>query len=186
MAKKRRNKDTKNVLCRLARNILWALMQYKHWQFLGCNILMKPSYLWFNYSIYRCRNSILSICVIMVWIIYHTKNRRILLYIQGASKKMLHSDFSLKSVPGIGSYFFRGVLESEFHARTILAPELYPLSIWSVLKTQKTHAQNEGTLLRLFWFQEVCPLNPSQGSECAGCPGGLYWELKLDNRYSAD
>ena len=34
--------------------------------------------------------------------------------IQGASKKMSDSDFSLKSVPGVGFYFFRGVSESEF------------------------------------------------------------------------
>ena len=36
--------------------------------------------------------------------------------LQGASKKMLHSDFSLKSVPGVGFYFFRGVSDSEFCA----------------------------------------------------------------------
>ena len=36
--------------------------------------------------------------------------------VQGASKKMLHSDFSLKSVPGAGFYFFRGVYDSEFCA----------------------------------------------------------------------
>ena len=33
--------------------------------------------------------------------------------LQGASKKMSDSDFSLKSVPGVGFYFFRGVSESE-------------------------------------------------------------------------
>ena len=33
--------------------------------------------------------------------------------VQGASKKMSDSDFSLKSVPGVGFYFFRGVSESE-------------------------------------------------------------------------
>ena len=32
------------------------------------------------------------------------------MYVQGASKKMIHSDFSLKSVPGVRFYFFRGVL----------------------------------------------------------------------------
>ena len=36
--------------------------------------------------------------------------------IQGASKKMVLSDFSLKSVPGVGFYLFRGVLEPEFRA----------------------------------------------------------------------
>ena len=39
--------------------------------------------------------------------------------LQGASKKMIHSDFSLKSVPGVRFYFFRGVLEPKFCARTI-------------------------------------------------------------------
>ena len=39
--------------------------------------------------------------------------------VQGASKKMSDSDFSLKSVPGVGFYFFRGVLDSEFRARSI-------------------------------------------------------------------
>ena len=41
--------------------------------------------------------------------------------LQGASKKMLHSDFSLKSVPRVGFYFSRGVFESEFRARTTWA-----------------------------------------------------------------
>ena len=35
-----------------------------------------------------------------------------------------------------------------------------------------------GLCLKLFWFQQVSPLNPWQGPECAGCPQGLYWELK--------
>ena len=35
------------------------------------------------------------------------------IFVQGASKKMSDSDFSLKSVPGVGFYFFRGVSESE-------------------------------------------------------------------------
>ena len=39
--------------------------------------------------------------------------------IQGASKKMHHSDFSLTSVPGVGFHFFWCVLESEFRARNI-------------------------------------------------------------------
>ena len=39
--------------------------------------------------------------------------------VQGASKKMHHSDFSLKSVPGVGFHFSRGFLESEFRARNI-------------------------------------------------------------------
>ena len=40
-------------------------------------------------------------------------------HVQGASKKMHHSDFSIKSVPGVGFHFFRGVLESEFRAQNI-------------------------------------------------------------------
>ena len=36
--------------------------------------------------------------------------------IQGASKKIIHSDFSLKSIPVVGFYLFRGVLEPEFRA----------------------------------------------------------------------
>ena len=43
------------------------------------------------------------------------------IFIQGASKKMSDSDFSLKYVPGVGFYFFRGVVESEFCAQTIWA-----------------------------------------------------------------
>ena len=39
----------------------------------------------------------------------------------GCIKKMIHSDFSLKSVPGVGFYLFRGVLEPEFRAWTIWA-----------------------------------------------------------------
>ena len=42
-------------------------------------------------------------------------------FVQGASKKMLHSDSSLKSVPGVGFNFFRGVCESEFRAQTTWA-----------------------------------------------------------------
>ena len=34
-------------------------------------------------------------------------------------KKMVLSDFSLKFVSGVGFYFFRGVIEPEFCARTI-------------------------------------------------------------------
>ena len=37
--------------------------------------------------------------------------------------------------------------------------------------------------LKLFWFQEVCPLNSWQGSECAGCPWGLYWELVTEKQF---
>ena len=36
------------------------------------------------------------------------------IYVQGASKKMSDSDFSLKSVPGVGFYLFRGVLDAKF------------------------------------------------------------------------
>ena len=34
----------------------------------------------------------------------------------GCIKKMSDSDFNLKSVPGVGFYFFKGVLDSEFRA----------------------------------------------------------------------
>ena len=34
----------------------------------------------------------------------------------GCIKKMVHSDFSLKSIPVVGFYLFRGVLEPEFRA----------------------------------------------------------------------
>ena len=37
----------------------------------------------------------------------------------GCIKKMSDSDFNLKSVPGVGVYFFRGVLDSEFRAWSI-------------------------------------------------------------------
>ena len=40
----------------------------------------------------------------------------VFVFVQGASKKMSDSDFNLKSVPGVGFYFFRGVLDSEFRA----------------------------------------------------------------------
>ena len=36
--------------------------------------------------------------------------------LQGASKKMVLSNFSLKSIPVVGFYLFRGVLEPEFRA----------------------------------------------------------------------
>ena len=52
-----------------------------------------------------------------------------LFLLQGASKKMSDSDICLKSVPGAGFHFFRGVLESVFHARTIWALKVYPLRI---------------------------------------------------------
>ena len=39
--------------------------------------------------------------------------------IQGAPKKMSHSDFKLKSVPEVRLYFFTCVSESEFRARSI-------------------------------------------------------------------
>ena len=39
----------------------------------------------------------------------------------GCIKKMVHSDFSLKSIPVVGFYLFRGVLEQEFRALTIWA-----------------------------------------------------------------
>ena len=38
--------------------------------------------------------------------------------IQGDPKKMPHSVLQLKSVVGVQSYFFRGVSESEFRARS--------------------------------------------------------------------
>ena len=38
--------------------------------------------------------------------------------IQGDPKKMSHSVLQLKSVVGVQSYFFRGVSESEFRARS--------------------------------------------------------------------
>ena len=62
--------------------------------------------------------------------------------IQGASKKMSDSEFILKSVPGVQFYFFRGVLESEFLARSIWTLELYPSIIWNVFKMQKMHAHD--------------------------------------------
>ena len=40
-------------------------------------------------------------------------------YLQGAPKKMSHSDFQLKSVPEVRLYFFTCVSESEFRARSI-------------------------------------------------------------------
>ena len=45
----------------------------------------------------------------------------------GCIKKMSDSDFSLKSVPVVGFYFLRGVLELDFRAQTTWALKLYPL-----------------------------------------------------------
>ena len=39
--------------------------------------------------------------------------------VQGAPKKMSHSDFLLKSAPEVQLYFFTCVSESEFRARSI-------------------------------------------------------------------
>ena len=108
----------------------------------------------------------------------------------GCIKKMVHSEFSLKSILGVGFCFFRGVSESEFCTWTIWLLQSYPLNVWNVFKTQKMHAQNEGSLLRPATqvMAELCRLctDSPDSSECSGCPGELHWELKPDNTYSAD
>ena len=48
-------------------------------------------------------------------------------------KKMVHSDFSLNSVPGVRFYFNRGVLETEFCAR-IMSTLIIPIKYLKCLK----------------------------------------------------
>ena len=87
---------------------------------------------------------------------------------------MSDSDFSLKSVPGVQFYFFRGVLESEFLARSIWALELYPSIIWNVFKMQKMHAHNhtkKHSIFHSMWVTSRSKFSISTGR----------WELFIAN-----
>ena len=67
------------------------------------------------------------------------------IYIQGDPKKMSHSVLQLKSVVGVQSYFFRGVSESEFRARSNQPLYRYPFRI---LNGSKSRARTQ--FFRLF------------------------------------
>ena len=69
--------------------------------------------------------------------------------VQGASKKMIHSDFSLKSVPGVRFYFNRGVLETEFCAR-IMSTLIVPIKYLKCLKNAE-----KGAILRTEALQHI-------------------------------
>ena len=55
-------------------------------------------------------------------------------FIQGASKKCLIAIIALNSVPGVGFYFFRGVLEPEFCAQSIFGNLIIPIMNLKCLK----------------------------------------------------
>ena len=62
-----------------------------------------------------CFGGLLVLCHLDLGLIMYLSNSTNL---QGDPKKMSHSVLQLKSVVGVQSYFFRGVSESEFRARS--------------------------------------------------------------------
>ena len=69
-------------------------------------------------SLHHCNNSFQIMIILCNYVrcVHRARAEQESENATGCIKKMSDSEFNLKSVPGVGFYFFRGVLDSEFRA----------------------------------------------------------------------